>query len=228
MCSHSFLLLLLLALLHTNSAYSPPSPLSCAASILKLSKSTSCVEVEFPALSSQNALGDGSRRSEERARAVNERFARGLLAGLRSPLVLLKGQAPVKAQLYTKGASLVPSTAYVFVCPATSSAYAAVKQVSATNLCVLVNAQAKDPRSLPAGALSAYYSKLLTYNSEVIGRLERAFPGDWTVTAEGAGGKGVLGSFTDEEILVPRTNTPDLRGAVALVQKRYSDRARGL
>jgi hypothetical protein len=68
-----------------------------------------------------------------------------------------------------------------------------------------------------------YYLKPLTYNSQVAGYLIRNFPGDWAVldafTTE------VLGTFTDNEIRVPRTNTPDLRASGKLVQLSVDQRA---
>lgn len=63
----------------------------------------------------------------------------------------------------------------------------------------------------------AYYLKPLTYNSQVVGYLVRIFPGPWTVLS--ARDATVLGTFTDDEILVENTNTPDLRPAVRLVQQ---------
>jgi hypothetical protein len=92
----------------------------------------------------------------------------------------------------------------------------------------------------------AYYLKPLTNNSVVAGVLLRRYPGRWTVLGTTAAGAAEtttaarsslsstkqkspppqprlvvpLGSFTDEEILVPKTNTPDLRPAVRLVQRR--------
>jgi hypothetical protein len=69
----------------------------------------------------------------------------------------------------------------------------------------------------------AYFLKPLTYNSQIAGYLIRSYPSLWTVLD--AQSKAVLGSFTDEEILVDRTNTPDLRGAVRLAQKSADARA---
>ena len=88
---------------------------------------------------------------------------------------------------------------------------------------VLVNAYAKDPRSVPAGATMAYFLKPLTYNSQIAGYLIRSYPGDWTVLD--ATSKAVLGTFSDDEILVQGTNTPDLRAPGRMVQKSVDERA---
>ena len=64
----------------------------------------------------------------------------------------------------------------------------------------------KDPKSIPPYAKMAYYLKPLTYNSSISGYLTRQYPKPWTVVD--ATNK-VLGTFTDEEILVEKTNTPD-------------------
>ena len=69
----------------------------------------------------------------------------------------------------------------------------------------------------------AYYNKPLTYNSQVAGFLIRSYPSLWTVLD--AQSKAVLGSFTDSEILVDKTNTPDLRESGRLVQKAVDERA---
>ena len=69
----------------------------------------------------------------------------------------------------------------------------------------------------------AYYLKPLTYNSQVAGYLLRAYPSSWTVLDSQS--KAVLGSFTDAQILVDRTNTPDLRESGRSVQKSVDERA---
>lgn len=69
----------------------------------------------------------------------------------------------------------------------------------------------------------AYYLKPLTYNSQIAGYLIRAYPGPWTVLD--ATGTAVLETYSDAEILVPQTNTPDLRAAVRRVQKAADERA---
>lgn len=69
----------------------------------------------------------------------------------------------------------------------------------------------------------AYFLKPLTYNSNVSGYLVRVFPSKWTTID--AATKAILGTFDDKEILVPGTNTPDLRTAVRQVQKSVDERA---
>lgn len=77
------------------------------------------------------------------------------------------------------------------------------------------------PKSIPEGATMAYYLKPLTNNSQVAGFLIRRFPNKWIVLDASMNKKQArqLGEFTDEEILVPKTNTPDLRQSVRLVQQ---------
>ena len=81
----------------------------------------------------------------------------------------------------------------------------------------------QDNKSIPAQATMAYYNKPLTYNSQVVGYLLRAYPGPWTTIDVVS--KAVLGTATDDEILVPKTNTPDLRASVKLVQSAVDTRA---
>ena len=69
----------------------------------------------------------------------------------------------------------------------------------------------------------AYYQKPLTYNSQVVGYLMRQYPNDWATIDLVS--KEVLGSFSDKEILVPGTNTPDLRESGKLVQRSVDQRA---
>ncbi len=68
-----------------------------------------------------------------------------------------------------------------------------------------------------------YFLKPLTYNSQVAGYLIRSFPNDWTVLD--AASNEVLGTFSDAEIRVKDTNTPDLRQAGKLVQSAVDQRA---
>ena len=82
---------------------------------------------------------------------------------------------------------------------------------------------AKDRTSIPGDATMAYYLKPLTYNSQIAGYLIRCYPGPWTVLD--AVGKTVLATYSDADILVPETNTPDLRAAVRRVQKDVDERA---
>jgi hypothetical protein len=69
----------------------------------------------------------------------------------------------------------------------------------------------------------AYFFKPLTYNSQVAGFLIRSYPSLWTVLD--AETKKILGSFSDDEILVKKTNTPDLRTSGRLVQRSVDERA---
>jgi hypothetical protein len=69
----------------------------------------------------------------------------------------------------------------------------------------------------------AYYLKPLTYNSQVVGYLARKYPSDWA--AIDLVSKDALGTYSDDEILFQKTNTPDLRGPGRLVQKCVDERA---
>ena len=69
----------------------------------------------------------------------------------------------------------------------------------------------------------AYFLKPLTYNSQLAGYLARSYPSDWTTID--AISKQVLKTYTDAEILVSKTNTPDLRESGKLVQKSVDERA---
>lgn len=69
----------------------------------------------------------------------------------------------------------------------------------------------------------AYYVKPLTYNSQVAGYLLRSYPSPWTTVD--ATTDAVLGTATDAQILVPDTNTPDLRASVKSVQQAVDARA---
>jgi len=90
------------------------------------------------------------------------------------------------------------------------------------DLCARALAQ-QDNKSIPAQATMAYYNKPLTYNSQVAGYLLRTYPSPWTTID--AVSRAVLGTATDDEILVPNTNTPDLRASVKLVQRAVDARA---
>ena len=76
---------------------------------------------------------------------------------------------------------------------------------------------------MPAEATMGYFLKPLTYNSQVAGFLVRSYPSDWTVLD--AVSKEVLSTFSDDEIRVKNTNTPDLRASVKLVQSSADQRA---
>lgn len=69
----------------------------------------------------------------------------------------------------------------------------------------------------------AYFFKPLTYNSQVAGYLMRQYPGPWT-TLDWTGNT-VLDTCADANILVPNTNTPDLRAAVRRVQQAVDTQA---
>eukprot|EP00534_Pseudo-nitzschia_fraudulenta_P005239 CAMPEP_0201117746 /NCGR_PEP_ID=MMETSP0850-20130426/1765_1 /ASSEMBLY_ACC=CAM_ASM_000622 /TAXON_ID=183588 /ORGANISM="Pseudo-nitzschia fraudulenta, Strain WWA7" /LENGTH=327 /DNA_ID=CAMNT_0047382337 /DNA_START=102 /DNA_END=1085 /DNA_ORIENTATION=+ len=114
----------------------------------------------------------------------------------------------------------------VFVTPASRGDYAAAQKLArsgSVRAVVLVNAFAKDPGSVPGDSTMAYFLKPLTYNSAVAGYLVRSYPGPWTVLDATTG--AVLGSFSDEEILVGNTNTPDLRASGRMVQRSVDERA---
>lgn len=81
----------------------------------------------------------------------------------------------------------------------------------------------KDTKSVPETATMAYFFKPLTYNSQIVGYLQRRYPNDW-VTLD-ATTKKSLKSFSDSQILVPKTNTPDLREPGRLVQRVVDQRA---
>jgi hypothetical protein len=68
----------------------------------------------------------------------------------------------------------------------------------------------------------AYYIKPLTYNSQISGYLLRSYPGQWTVLTSA---NKVLATYTDDNILVSGTNTPDLRQSVKILQKAVDDQA---
>lgn len=69
----------------------------------------------------------------------------------------------------------------------------------------------------------AYYLKPITYNSQTAGCLVRSYPGDWTVFD--LANKKALGSFKDSDILFGKSNTPDLRESVKMVQLAFDERA---
>jgi hypothetical protein len=81
----------------------------------------------------------------------------------------------------------------------------------------------QDPKSVGESATMAFFLKPLTYNSQVVGYLTRSYPSDWTTID--AISKQVLKTYTDAEILVRETNTPDLRESGKLVQKSVDERA---
>ena len=216
------------------------------------------LECEFPAVASLNKLGDGSLRSANEVDDANLATAKmmvqsisPLIPGLMGPAVRLLTSSAASATFQRKAATALndqyvhclkqglPAVksrdVCVLVTPCNSADYdMAQRLVSNGNAVVLVNALAKDPKSVSGSATMAYFLKPLTYNSSIAGYLIRSYPGPWTVveaTTKAAGGSGaststvLLATFTDAEILVPGTNTPDLRAAVRLVQKAVDARA---
>jgi len=203
------------------------------------------IECEFPALAALNKLGDGSLRSSLEAEDANVAFASKLVSGISAPFVGPKVVLAVsssasnsflkKVQKKKGGAVVVslkdggaPGVKKDEICvilnPSSQRDYGVAKSLAEGGFkTVIVNGSFKDQKSVPDYATMAYFLKPLTYNSQIAGYLIRSYPSLWTVLD--AQSKVVLGSFTDEEILVDRTNTPDLRGAVRLAQKSADERA---
>jgi len=77
----------------------------------------------------------------------------------------------------------------------------------------------QDPKSVGQSATMAYFLKPRTYNSQLAGYLARSYPSDWTTI------DAISKQYTDAEILVSETNTPDLRESGKLVQKSVDERA---
>lgn len=122
--------------------------------------------------------------------------------------------------------ALTKETVCVYVTPSSRTDYQSAKRLAEGGSCkavVIINAFAKDQKSIPSSATMGYFLKPLTYNSQIAGYLIRSYPGPWTVLD--AMESQVLGTFGDDEILVRGTNTPDLRGAGRLVQKCVDERA---
>ncbi|VEU35498.1 unnamed protein product [Pseudo-nitzschia multistriata] len=210
------------------------------------------IELEFPVLAALNKLGDGSLRSAMEAEDANLSFVGKLTKGISVPFPLSFGGSKVsialsssasnsfkaKAAKITKGTTILsassPSLAEdvgsggicIFVSPTSRGDYNSAQQLARSGTAkavVIVNAFAKDPRSIPGDATMAYFLKPLTYNSQVAGYLIRSYPSNWTVLD--ATSKAVLGTFSDGEILVQGTNTPDLRASGRIVQKSVDERA---
>jgi len=210
-------------------------------------RNTSCplIECEFPALSALNKLGDGSLRSSLEAEDANVAFANKLVGGIGTPifgpsvsLVMSSSASNAminKVKKKVKGATVFSSkdgmpevsgkdNVWIFLTPSSPRDYKAAASLAEYGCpTVLVNGSFKDLKSVPESATMAYFVKPLTYNSQVAGYLIRSYPSVWTVLD--AQTKSVLGSFTDEQILVQRTNTPDLRESGRLVQKSVDERA---
>ncbi len=203
------------------------------------------IECEFPVLNALNKLGDGSLRSTLEAEEANIAFVNKVVKGLApAPFLgpnvslLVSGSASnsflSKVKKNMKG-SIVYSLkdgfpdvskdeVCIFVTPSSRGDFQAAKAlVESGTPVVVINAFAKDQKSIPGRATMGYFLKPLTYNSQVAGFLIRSYPSDWTVID--AFSNDVLGSFSDQEILVRGTNTPDLRQSGRLVQRSVDERA---
>jgi hypothetical protein len=205
------------------------------------------IEVEFPPLEKLNKLGDGSLRSAMEVDDANLAFASKLISSL-APLpfmgpktwLLASSAAPSSfmrnakksagsAELFSLRDGL-PEVAAGDVCillsPSSRSDYDVAQKIASEGVAkavVVVNGFAKDERSISARATMAYFLKPLTYNSQVVGYLTRAYPGRWATID--ALTKEILSTKDDGEILVPKTNTPDLRASGKLVQQAVDARA---
>ena len=203
------------------------------------------LECEFPALEALNKLGDGSLRSALEAEDANLAFVQKLVKGIRGPFgsgkVSLVVSSAASNSFLSKAQKIGGVTLYslkdgvpncssqdvcIFVTPSTRNDYKIANSLAESNQAkavVIVNGFAKDQKSISGSATMAYFLKPLTYNSQIAGYLIRSYPSDWTVL-DGFS-KEVLGTYSDDEILVKKTNTPDLRNAGRLVQKSVDERA---
>ncbi|GFH46898.1 hypothetical protein CTEN210_03372 [Chaetoceros tenuissimus] len=203
------------------------------------------LECEFPALEALNKLGDGSLRSALEAEDANLAFVQKLIKGIRGPFgsekVALVVSSAASNSFLSKAQKIGGVTLYslkdgvpncssqdvcIFVTPSTRNDYKIANSLAESNQAkavVIVNGFAKDQKSISGSATMAYFLKPLTYNSQIAGYLIRSYPSDWTVL-DGFS-KEVLGTYSDDEILVKKTNTPDLRNAGRLVQKSVDERA---
>ena len=185
------------------------------------------IECEFPPLSQLNKLGDGSRQSMQLVQDANMKFANKLAKSvafppLIGPTVCLMtsnsaGRLPSVYSLRDGPPTfLTPKDVAILVEPTSPLDYKTAQTLTCP--VIIINGIAKTRDSVPRSSSStvmAYYCKPLTYNSMIAGYLLRSYPSDWTVVTT----KKTLGTFTDDEILVSGTNTPDLRGSVRMVQK---------
>mmetsp|Transcript_29696 Transcript_29696/g.50620 ORF Transcript_29696/g.50620 Transcript_29696/m.50620 type:complete len:297 (+) Transcript_29696:34-924(+) len=227
----------------TSTANRDSAAINAIKSALQKPRNPKCplVECEFPALAALNKLGDGSLRSATEAEDANIAFASKLCSKVGSPfgpkvnLVVSSSASRSfmdKVQKKVKGASIcsvkdLASTSVsgtsVFLTPSSKADYQEARKLAEGGCpTVIVNALFKDQKSVPESATMAYFLKPLTYNSQVAGFLVRSYPSQWTVLDAQS---TVLGTFTDAEILVPKTNTPDLRASVRLVQKSADEKA---
>jgi len=203
------------------------------------------LECEFPPLQALNKLGDGSLRSAIEVEKANLSFCNKLMNSIAplpflGPNICLLVGSSSSAGFISKAKSILKGkTIYalaegmpdlnqddvcILVSPSSRNDYAiANKLASQGTTTVIVNGFAKDRKSISEKATMAYFQKPLTYNSAVVGYLLRLYPGKWA-TVDGIS-KEVLATFTDDEILVPGTNTPDLRESGRLVQKSVDERA---
>jgi hypothetical protein len=132
------------------------------------------------------------------------------------------------------------SSIYVFVAPSSTKDYSLAETIARDYgaTVILVNGFAKTQKSVSAQATMAYYLRPLTYNSQVSGYLLRVYPQPWTTWSAKTGTptkRGstpssstlavVLQTATDRDILVPQTNTPDLRASVKAVQQYVDQQA---
>jgi len=205
------------------------------------------LECEFPALQALNKLGDGSLRSTIEAEEANLSFVSKLVKGLAptpffGPKISLFVSSSATKSFYAgakskvKGATLYSlkdnmpeieeNTVCIITMPSSRIDYQTAQNLATSRnvaAVIVVNGFAKDPKSLPNSATMAYFLKPLTYNSQVAGYLTRSYPSKWAVVD--ATTKMVLESFSDEEILVKGTNTPDLRNSGRIIQRAADERA---
>jgi hypothetical protein len=213
------------------------------------------IELEFPPLQSLNKLGDGSLRSAIEVDDANLKFVSKLIKSISfdvlNPFSAIKKVTLVisssstnsfrtKAQkIAGKGIDVIDSSqvsddngnggmVYIFISPSSRGDYMMAQQLAKTNICkgvVIVNGFAKAPNSISGLATMAYYLKPLTYNSQIAGYLIRSYPSLWTVLDSSGSAPKVLTTYTDTDILVQGTNTPDLRSSGKLVQKSVDESA---
>ena len=119
--------------------------------------------------------------------------------------------------------NLGPKDIVVVMTPSVQQDYALARNLAFENPVVIVNGLAKDQKSVPGDATMAYFSKPLTYNSQIVGYLVRKYPNDWTTVDLVT--KKVLSTYKDSEILFGQTNTPDLRDPGKRLQKAVDERA---
>jgi len=208
------------------------------------------VECEFPPLVQLNKLGDGSLRSAKEAENANIDFVAKLVQSLAQfsfmgmgPKINIMLSSSTSKSFYANLKSKVKGNVniyslkdkndynnendiFIFVTPTSSNDYKMAQKLassSSKNNVILINGFAKDTKSIPGTATMGYFLKPLTYNSQIAGYLIRSYPSDWTVLD--AFTRQVLGTFTDNDILVSKTNTPDLRASGKLVQSAVDQRA---